>query len=211
MSAVLREMTSFQLSLFNIVPVIIGTMFFRKFPPYARFFVFFFCLSMIVDFGSYVVGTIYHQNNMPGIYLFVIIAGPLLGYAYSKLLSKVDVFHLSFMVPVLAIAEGLMSGFYTFSSYSFVVLNLMITILALYTFSKMVVDGADPAVYWLNGTLFFYAVSSSVVFFSAKYLQDADVDLMQELFSIHSYINATTNLFFGYSLWTLSKSYSSAR
>ncbi|MGC3945288.1 MAG: hypothetical protein QM762_12380 [Chryseolinea sp.] len=200
----------FTLSMTIIVPVVIGTIYWRKMPSYARLFVCFLYLSFVVEVGALILAIVF-KNNMPAYYFFVMAGAPLIGYAYARLLGKRDVFKLSFLVPLIAIGEGLILGFDYFNSYSLTVFNALIIIATLYTFSRIVIGETDEQVFWLNGALFFYAVSSSVVFFSAKYLQSHDMALMQKLFSVHSYINASINLCFGISLWILSRSYSSVR
>lgn len=192
-----------------LVPVLIGTMVFKRLPIYARYIVLFFYANLFSDATSLILSKVY-GNNMIVYYFFVSIAAVFLGVSYSKFLSR-SFTGLFLIVPASAILEGVLTGTDHFNSYSFTIFNALLIFICLLTFYKMTLLEAGTEIFYFNGILFFYALSSTLFFFSARYLQQNDVTLMTNLFNIHSYINSITNLLFGYSIWTLFKSYSSAQ
>jgi len=192
-----------------IVPVVTGTMIFNKLPLFGKYIVAFFYANLLSDAVSLVLGKLY-GNNMIVYYFFASGASILIGLVYRQILQK-NTFYLFLMVPVIAVIEAFISGTGNFNSYSFTAFNLLCLHATLIAFYKIAIGELRSGIFVFNGILFFYAISSTVFFFTAKYLQQTDVQLMMKLFGVHSYINSVTNLAFAFSVWTLYKSYSSAR
>lgn len=205
MSNLLTALLSFTV----IVPVILGTILFKRLPGYGQYLVLFMYVCLLTEIASIVVARLY-GNNMIVLYFFVSISAIFLGLAYSKLLEK-NFLIISLLVPLAAFVESFISGTHTFNSYSFTIFNGFVICLTLYTYYKMILLKIGGETYFFNGFLLFYAFSSSTFFFTGRFLQQRDISLMIKLFDIHSYVNSITNLLFAYSLWTLFKSYSSAR
>jgi hypothetical protein len=98
-----------------------------------------------------------------------------------------------------------------FNSFSFTILNILIFGVVLISYGKMVFGEIKEDIFYFNGALMFGALTSTLCYFTAIFLQKANMELMQMMFGVHNWTNMVTNLAFGYSIWKLSRSYSTAR
>lgn len=203
---VLDEMTVYALLSTVMVPVFIGTILYSRLPNYGRGVVLYFYLAMVTEIFAY-VQAVTNGNNIIVYYYFVSFSALVLGGIYSKYLRRTFIYQF-LIVPIVAMVEAAYMGTDKFNSYSFTVLNIIVLVVALYTFYKMLIHDVDTSMFYFNSVLIFYTVSSTVVFFTANYLQENNLAMMTQLFGIHAYINAFTNLAFGASIWTLYKSWS---
>jgi hypothetical protein len=192
-----------------IVPVVTGTLVFNRLPLFGKYIVLFFYANLLSDAVSLILGKLY-GNNMIVYYFFASVAAILIGLIYGQIVHK-KVLYVFSMVPAIALFEAFISGTNNFNSYSFTIFNILCLQVTLFTFYKMAIGELQSGIFLFNGILLFYAISSTVFFFTARYLQQADVQLMMKLFGIHSYINSVTNLAFALSVWTLLKSSLSVR
>lgn len=146
--------------------------------------------------------------NMIVFYFYISFAALLTAAAYYELL-RTRAMMAFFSVPVVAVLEWVIAGGDTFNNFSYTLLNFLTIWVTLTAFLKMADQTISVASFYLNSTLLFYSLSSTIVFFSARFL--AGHDLLMTMFGIHAWINFATNLAFGVSIWRLSRSYSLAR
>lgn len=213
MSAILArliaKMTLTQiLSASVLFPALIGSIYFRSLPGHGKMFVWFIYATLISEILSIILAKLF-GNNMIVFYFYSSSIALTLGIAYSKILDrKLLIFYL---VPATAIVESFIAGYTTFNSYSFTVLNVLLAGTVLMAFQKMILEDIAKETFYFNSVVLFAAMSNLFFYFTAAFLQHTDVDLMRTIFAIHNWVNMVTNLAFGYSLWILSRSYSSAR
>jgi hypothetical protein len=192
-----------------IVPTLLGTVMVNRLPAYGKIIVVFFYLNLLSEIISIALAKAY-GNNMIVFYFFASLVAITIGVLYSKVL-KSEAWVPFLIVPVTSVVEWFTYGGTQFNSYSFTLLNLLMIGITLVTFYKLINGRIDSSIFVFNGILLFSAFSSTIFFFTARYLQSNDLNLMMRLFDIHSWINSITNLAFAISLWTLSKSFSSAQ
>lgn len=191
-----------------MIPAFIGAANYYSLPSYGRMFVWFMWIGVLTEVVSIAVKEVV-GNNMIVYYLYCAATALFLGIAYSKIIGKnLKIFYL---VPVVAVIESVLSGYQMFNSYSFTILNLLIIGAVLTSYHKMIFGEIGDDIFFFNGVLIFGAMSELIFFFTAVFLQKYDMSLMRLMFGVHCWTNMVTNLAFGYSLWKLSKSYSSAQ
>lgn len=191
-----------------MVPALIGAANYYSLPSYGKMFVWFMWMAALTEVVSIAVRELF-GNNMIVYYFYSSAAALCLGIAYSKIIGKnLKIFYL---VPVAAAIESIASGYQMFNSYSFTILNLLIIGAVLVSYHKMIFAEISDDIFFFNGVLIFGAMSELIFFFTAVFLQKHDIELMSSMFWIHAWTNMVTNLAFGYSLWKLSKSYTSAQ
>jgi hypothetical protein len=196
------------LSATAIVPAIVGTIYIRHLPKYGKLIVCFLYASLLSEVTS-ITMTVLVGNNLIVFYFYCCIAALCLGAAYSLIFGK-RLYYFG-LVPLIAIIESFTIGTKTFNSFSFTALNLIIITTAILTFSKMIFGRVNRDIFWFNGILFFSAASNCIFYFNAVFAQWGDMHLMQSMFWIHAWVNAVTNFAFAYSIWMLSRSYTSVR
>jgi len=192
-----------------IVPVLIGTFRFSLLPKYARLMMYYFYLCLITEIVSFAFAKMY-GNNMVVHHFYIAIAAIILSQAYEELLDSVFP-RILLIVPVIVAVEVALYGTSTFNSLSSTIFNSCMILTCLYAFYRMMIGSLSLPLVLINGVFMFYSLSSGFFFFTAKALQENDIDQMMVLFGIHAYINAITNIAYGICLWMLIKSFSSQR
>lgn len=191
-----------------LIPAFIGTVHFLSLPDHGKMFVWFIYATLISEIVSiilaYAVG-----NNMIVFYFYSSAVALCIGVAYSKIMDRnLKIFYL---VPIAAIVESIFSGYRTFNSFSFTILNILTIIIVLISYYYMIEGKVKEDVYYFNAALMFGAMTNILCYFTAFFLQKYDVGLMKSLFGFHNWTNMVTNLGYAYSLWILSKSSYTAR
>lgn len=192
------------------MPVIIGTTFLNRLPVYAVLFVLYFYLELTTEFIATCVAKLTESgNNLIVYYIHVPLSAMVLSFAYGQFLGKrVIIYSISGLIASIAVLEAFFLGTETFNSWSYTAYTVSVALVALYAAYKMAVGEADPAFNLFNVGMLCYMMCAMVVFFSGRYLQSADVKLMAKLFEVHHIVNSVINIYFGYVLWKLQRSYS---
>lgn len=190
------------------IPAIIGSYYFRILPVYGKLIMGFIYATVASEVVSVLFAKLF-GNNMIVFYFYSCAVALFIGVAYSKILSKRLIFF--YLVPIAAIIESFVSGPSIFNSVSFTILNILIIVTTLMYYSKMMFNEISNDIFCFNGVLLFAALSNILFYFTAVFVQRYDLELMSSMFGTHSWINMVTNFAYAYSLWILSRSYTSAR